>query len=77
METAKNVLATVRNELRRVRKYGLYNGNSEIELLPCKMNGFLIMKVVVTLYLVKTIKADYATFEKEKLCFLVFIKIYG
>lgn len=41
------------------------------------MNSFLIMKVVVTLYLVKTIKADYATFEKEKLCFLVFIKIYG
>lgn len=40
LETAKNVLATVGNELRRVRKYGLYNGNSEIELLPCKYERF-------------------------------------
>ena len=40
LETAKNVFATVGNELRRVRKYGLYNGNSEIELLPCKYERF-------------------------------------
>ena len=40
LETAKNVLATVGNELRRIRKYGLYNGNSEIELLPCKYERF-------------------------------------
>ena len=36
----KNVLATIGNELRKVRKYGLYNGNSEIELLPCKYERF-------------------------------------
>ena len=40
LETAKNVFATDGNELRRVRKYGLYNGNSEIELLPCKYERF-------------------------------------
>lgn len=40
LETTKNVLATIGNELRKVRKYGLYNGNSEIELLPCKYERF-------------------------------------
>ena len=40
LETTKNVLATIGNELRKVRRYGLYNGNSEIELLPCKYERF-------------------------------------
>ncbi len=40
LETTKNVLATKGDGLRRVRKYGLYNGNSEVELLPCKYEHF-------------------------------------
>lgn len=44
LETTKNVLATIGNELRKIRKYGLYNGNSEIELLPCKYERFSYYK---------------------------------
>lgn len=40
LETMKNILATKLGRLRRVRKYGLFNGNSEVELLPCKYERF-------------------------------------